>query len=765
MKLTTSFLKQAGWIKQAQGFLISAGLAVAVAVFFLLGAFERLELISLDFRYRLNKQTRVSDSLVLVGITQGDQTILGQSPTREHYGQLISILSEAGTAVIVFDVFFPDYRNSAEDHLLAEAAAKAGNVILPVFSPEQLVSRKAAMRGPVYRASRLQSSYAELEKNAAGLGHINVVADQDQVVRALPAYISYRDRIYPQIGLEAIRLYEKTRPPKDNRPYRLHIDRLGRYYLNYTQPGRLTDSAHAIAFSRALQGDFPAGFFRNKIVLVGQTIQGLKNADLAPTPFGYTFGALIELNALNSFLTRQFMQRLPAGVTILLMAGLVLILGFAVFTPKNKINLAAAVVLVCGILAGSLILFQKTGLILETVPLSALTISAWAGSLIFSLREAVKKEKFSLTMLRQEEEEMAALINPFLVTDSPGQPLLKSGDDLRMTQNTPGIAIRILANSIGAFSAVLFIHQQDKNLFLPLSTFGITPQNEKDLIKIAQKTSRDKKPWLCKNPAAVSDPALPDLSRQINNFMALPIISQNQVCAVVIFLNKQPTAFSPTPFFTQNDIQLSTIMSLQTIATVQNANLSSALRDAHLDTIIRLAKAVEYRDLETGDHINRIRDYVTIIACGLNLPDIEADLIRNAVPMHDIGKIAIPDSVLLKPGPLTPEERIVMQTHTTIGARILAGSSSAILQASEIVALHHHERYDGTGYPHRLKGNDIPLYGRISAIADVFDAVCSKRCYKKAQSVDTALAIIREGSGKAFDPDMVEIFLSNLKSV
>ena len=134
------------------------------------------------------------------------------------------------------------------------------------------------------------------------------------------------------------------------------------------------------------------------------------------------------------------------------------------------------------------------------------------------------------------------------------------------------------------------------------------------------------------------------------------------------------------------------------------------------------------------------------------------------MPMHDIGKVGIPDHILLKPGPLTPEEREIVQTHTTIGAQILSKSTSLVLQASEIVALCHHERYDGSGYPHGLAGEKIPLYGRIAAVADVFDAVCSKRCYKEAMSVEEGLCIIREGTGKDFDPRLVKIFLDNLPS-
>lgn len=186
---------------------------------------------------------------------------------------------------------------------------------------------------------------------------------------------------------------------------------------------------------------------------------------------------------------------------------------------------------------------------------------------------------------------------------------------------------------------------------------------------------------------------------------------------------------------------------------------------AHLETVHRLAIASGYKDEDTAQHIRRISGYCGVIARGFKLPPEEVDLIRNASPMHDVGKIGIPDHILLKPGKLDPEEWTVMKQHTTIGAKILGGSSSEVLKAGEVIALTHHEKWDGSGYPRGLSGGAIPLWSRICAVADVFDALTSERPYKQAFTNSHALDILREGRGHHFDPNCIDIFFDNLGEI
>lgn len=178
------------------------------------------------------------------------------------------------------------------------------------------------------------------------------------------------------------------------------------------------------------------------------------------------------------------------------------------------------------------------------------------------------------------------------------------------------------------------------------------------------------------------------------------------------------------------------------------------------ETIFRLAKAAEYRDPETGSHILRMANYSRLIAQALGLGEDERQLIFEAAPMHDVGKVAIPDLILLKPGKLTTEEFELMKRHALIGHEILRDSSSPKLQAAAVIALSHHERLDGSGYPDGLSGDDIPLHGRIVAVADVFDALTSERPYKRAWTLEQAAAYLREQAGSHFDTRCTDAFFS-----
>ncbi|MBF0481692.1 MAG: response regulator [Desulfovibrionaceae bacterium] len=197
-------------------------------------------------------------------------------------------------------------------------------------------------------------------------------------------------------------------------------------------------------------------------------------------------------------------------------------------------------------------------------------------------------------------------------------------------------------------------------------------------------------------------------------------------------------------------------------------NLAQQQRDtqaAHLDTVKRLAIASEYKDKDTADHIQRISDFCGLLGRFLDLSETEIDLLVHASPMHDVGKIGIADHILLKPGALDGSEWEIMKSHTLIGGKILKDSSSEVLQAGEIIALSHHEKWNGSGYPSGLSGQDIPIFGRICAVADVFDALTNKRPYKEAFSNEEALRIMAEGRGAHFDPQILDMFLGNLDAV
>ena len=243
-----------------------------------------------------------------------------------------------------------------------------------------------------------------------------------------------------------------------------------------------------------------------------------------------------------------------------------------------------------------------------------------------------------------------------------------------------------------------------------------------------------------------------------SSVLALPLkCPDGKVVGVLQLINRIGPAGGAIPFV---DVEKISIMSLASMAAVSihNALLTDQLKQAHLETIIRLSVAAEYRDNATADHIRRISRLAGLIARALRLDPVQADLIQCASPMHDIGKIGIPDSILLKPAPLTPDERKIVETHPLIGAEILGNANNDLMVMAHDIALTHHERWDGTGYPHRLKGAHIPLPGRIACVADVFDALATKRCYKDAYPLDEVVRIMGEEKGKHFDPHVTEAF-------
>lgn len=192
---------------------------------------------------------------------------------------------------------------------------------------------------------------------------------------------------------------------------------------------------------------------------------------------------------------------------------------------------------------------------------------------------------------------------------------------------------------------------------------------------------------------------------------------------------------------------------------------TAELNKSRLEIVRRLGRAAEFKDNETGMHVMRMSYYSQIIAKAIGMDDKEVDLLLNAAPMHDIGKIGIPDNVLLKPGKLDAEEWYLMKKHPEFGANIIGEHESELLEMARTVALTHHEKWNGQGYPNGLSGEDIPLVGRIVAIADVFDALTTERPYKTAWTVEKAVNLIKEEAGQHFDPDLVPVFLDNLPAI
>lgn len=277
------------------------------------------------------------------------------------------------------------------------------------------------------------------------------------------------------------------------------------------------------------------------------------------------------------------------------------------------------------------------------------------------------------------------------------------------------------------------------------------------------------------NIADVQDPKLaapfrynPDSDRirgyATHSNLAVPMLDrEGQVIGVLQLINAQESGcICP---FDVGHVKLAQALASQAAVAIKNAQLTSSLLRSHLDTLHRLGVAAEWRDKETANHIARVSHYAAVIAEGLGWSEEDVNLILYASAMHDVGKLGIPDAILQKPGALDEEERRQMQAHTLIGANIMKDAENDVMQMAQVVALHHHERWDGTGYPRGLSGKDIPQVARIVALADVYDALSSRRCYKPAFPEDQVVTIVKNQTGRHFDPEVIEAFWSGFDRI
>ena len=214
--------------------------------------------------------------------------------------------------------------------------------------------------------------------------------------------------------------------------------------------------------------------------------------------------------------------------------------------------------------------------------------------------------------------------------------------------------------------------------------------------------------------------------------------------------------------FKERDLEILTLAASYSGKSLESSMLRNELIETQKEMIETMGEIGESRSQETGNHVKRVAKYSYQLAKLAGVPEMQARLLKHASPMHDIGKVAIPDTILLKPGVLTTEEFALMQTHTTIGYNVFKHSKRELLRTAAIIAHEHHEKWDGSGYPNGLKETEIHMFGRITAIADVFDALSSERVYKRAWPMPKVLNYLQEQRGKHFDPNLIDLFFQNL---
>ena len=245
------------------------------------------------------------------------------------------------------------------------------------------------------------------------------------------------------------------------------------------------------------------------------------------------------------------------------------------------------------------------------------------------------------------------------------------------------------------------------------------------------------------------------------NMMVIPMFNRDaKIIGAFQVMNK----LSGDEGFDEEDLRYIMLASTYAAETIETTLLMKEIDATQKEVLFTMGTVGELRSKETGNHVKRVAEYSRILALKYGLSEEEAEMLKHASPMHDIGKVAIPDAILNKPGRFSDEEFRYMQRHAELGYEMLRYSSRTLLKAAATVAYEHHEQYNGKGYPRGLKGDEIHIYGRITALADVFDALGSDRCYKKAWGDEAIFELFRQERGEHFDPKLVDIFFNNLSA-
>ena len=345
--------------------------------------------------------------------------------------------------------------------------------------------------------------------------------------------------------------------------------------------------------------------------------------------------------------------------------------------------------------------------------------------------------------------------------------LLKVSSEMTKDKDLKKILMRltgITKELLEADRCSIFLHDDKKQELWTIVADGVKEIRIPNNVGIAGEVFTSEKPLNIKDAYSY-----PKFNKEIDkktgyytkSILAMPLINHlGEVLGVFQVINKMTSEA-----FLDVDLELLNHIGGYAASNIENVILYDKLRKAQEDVIYKLSHATAYKDPETKNHIIRVGLYSAVIAKELGWREDKVDLIKLAAPMHDIGKVGIPDKILNKPGKLTDEEYQIMKKHTLYGYDILTDGDSELSKIASIISLEHHEKWDGTGYPNKKKADEISLYARITTVSDVFDALSSERPYKKAWSIEEAMNELKATSGTHFDPDIVNLFEKNLDKI
>ncbi len=748
------------------GFIIG----LIMAVLYSLNFFEKIESITIDLRFQLRQNPSLSKNLVVIGLTKECIEKLGTYPIpRKNYAKVIDFIKNSGARSICFDIFFDlPSTEPNDDSILAQSIKKADNVTLPVFTPNKINIGYNA--GNFYITPSLRKNIPEFTNSAKRFGHINIIPGSDGKIRHIPAVFLNQDKYVFPMALEAYLQYKnipheevvigkKTLTIRDLKiPFNSQNCILVNYFnpenavdfLHFELPGEETASGiNFFYFTDVLKGKISPYFFKDKLVLIGQTCHGLSNSDEYITPFDVMFGAFIQASLINSFLTGNFVKRTD------LLFNFIFIIFFSIIASVvlSRMNLITASLSSLGVMLLiffiSILIFAKSGLLIEIVPI---ILSVFVNL----IQHLIKRIQDALRLVLQKEVELG-------IITKVGENIL----DIYEISNTPSIIINNITESIPVQACMLYTkNKDDKTGEMSLRSEYYRGENECEIKEelfeaidfLTAEVIKTKHPILINDFNHNLENNGTNIQSKIRSILVIPLIIHREIIGLIFLCNKVNTRKNMIDNFSNDDFILLKSMICQSSVALENFQLYNNMHDLFMNTIHSLVASIDAKDQYTAGHSERVTEIAEMIGKEMELAPKDYEDLRISAILHDIGKIGISETILCSKNKLTDEEFLIIKSHPTKGEEIL----SHINEFVNIIpgVKHHHERFDGRGYPSGLQGEEIPLHSRIIAVADTFDAITSNRTYRQKSKVDIAVAEIQRCSGTQFDPKVVEIFLS-----
>ena len=742
--------------------------------------------------------------IALIGISDKDMELLGRLPwTRNRYAELIYYLKEGGTDVIAFDMFFDlsDVEHIKNDVALSAAAHDADSVIFPVWSPTTNLFRTRPEDG-IYRG-RLNKNIDIIANSAKRIGHLNVFYDSDGVARRAPIQIASADgkesfiplslalyleqkginqklEFYPgdslKIGDMCIPLDSRSCIPINYIDLEKHVNIYHGTDIEWIEKLGQEKPITLYSFydvSPQNENRVPADQFKDKIVLIGVATPGSEQ-DVHVTPFGRKFGIFIQANLLYNFLAERLITIPCPFYTISIVTALSIIFSILIFRVHIR---GGAYLLIAGVLLTLFVtsaiitftgftLFQELNLMIDMMPFVAMSLMLTGTCLAVNL-SSVSRE----SAMRDLQLDLLLEVGEITTSkDESDQYSLKSyQEDIKITSalaipaRPPLELLEPVKRITHCEATALYILDGDTKDFVYSGFSGID-----ELKDGSQKVAGVVNKWIQSGAKPVwienvsKHTGLSSVnSDNIRCLLAVPLNVKKQTIGTLYLFNKLASNISPFAEFTSEELRLISSFTHQIAIAIENHRLYADIHDIFLDYIKSIAAALDARDAYTHGHSRRVAEFSIGIGKELGLSEGELEFLELSATIHDIGKIGIGESVLNKPGKLTDEEFKIIQSHVVKGSKILEPMSR--LRVLMPGVRHHHEKYDGTGYPDGLKGDEIHLVARIISVADTYDAMTSSRIYRNGLPKEVAFKEIEKGAGTQFDPKLAISFLNFMK--